>query len=91
MLSVDVSGENIGYAYLFVGFYDQASNSIFVADMDFLESPDTRQVNGVYYPDWGEVNEFTLEFEWEPVVFAIDDGQQRVTALFQPARLRRIL
>ena len=84
LLSVDVSGENIGYAYLFVGFYDNASNSIYIADMDFLESPETRQVDGVYYPNWGDYLEFTLEFEWEPVVFAIDDGQQRVTALFQP-------
>jgi hypothetical protein len=84
VLSADVSGQNVGFAYLFVGFYDRASNSIFVADTDYLESPDTRQVGGVYYPNWGESEEFTLEFEWEPVVFAIDDGQQRVTALFQP-------
>jgi hypothetical protein len=40
-------------------------------------------VNGVYYPDWGE-GDFTMEFEWEPVVFAIDDGNQRVLALFTP-------
>ena len=37
-LKPTLDGENIGYIYLFAGFYDQASNSIFVADQDYLES-----------------------------------------------------
>ncbi len=82
-LSADVSGENMGHIYLFVGFYDRASNSIFVADQDYLESSVTRQVNGVYYPDWGQ-GDFTLKFTWEPVVFAISDGTTSVPALFKP-------
>jgi hypothetical protein len=82
-LSADIQGENIGYIKLFVGYYDQAANSIFMADSDYLESPDTREVDGVYYPDWG-VGEFTLTFEWEPVVFAINDGQDSAVALFSP-------
>ena len=61
--------------YLFVGFYDQESNSIFVADTDYLESAETREVDGVYYPDWGE-GAFTMEFEWEPLMFAISDGAE---------------
>lgn len=81
-LSVDVTGENVGYIYLFVGYYDAAANSIAVLDTDFLESPDTREVNGVYYPVWG--NDFTLSFNWDPTVFAINDGQTRATALFTP-------
>ncbi len=84
LLSTDVSGENIGHIYLFVGYFDNSANSIYVADTDFLESSDTREINGVYYPDWGDGSEFTLEFEWEPIVFAIDDGQQRVSALLKP-------
>jgi hypothetical protein len=84
LLSADISGQNIGFIYLFVGFYDPDANSIFVADTDFLESSATHQVDGVNYPDWGTGEDFTLEFEWEPVVFALSDGQQTVTALFQP-------
>ena len=84
LLSTDVSGENIGHIYLFVGYFDKSANSIYVADTDFLESSDTREINGVYYPDWGDGSEFTLEFEWEPIVFAIDDGRQRVSALLKP-------
>jgi hypothetical protein len=82
-LTADISGENIGYIYLFVGYYDAGSNSIFVADQDFLESAESRTVDGVYYPDWGE-GDFTLRFQWEPIVFAISDGTAVVPALFKP-------
>ena len=82
---IDVAGENIGYIKLFVGYIDEASASIFMADQDYLESPDTREVNGVYYPVWPE-EEFTMAFEWEPVVFAIDDGSggSLVQAMLEP-------
>ena len=83
ILSTDISGENIGYIYLFVGFYDEEANSIFVADSDYLDSETTREIAGVYYPDWGE-GDFTLEFEWEPIVYAIDDGINSPLALFTP-------
>jgi hypothetical protein len=83
LLSADISGENIGYVYIFAGFYDKAANSIFVADKDYLESGDTRQIDGVYYPDWGE-GAFTMEFEWEPLMFAVSDGTDSVTTLLTP-------
>jgi len=81
-LSVDISGENVGYVYLFVGYLDSASNSIAVLDTDYLESPDTREVNGVFYPVWS--SNFTMSFNWDPIVFAINDGQTSSTALFTP-------
>lgn len=83
LLSSDISGENIGHIYLFTGYYDQSANSIFVADVDYLESEEVRQLDGVYYPDWGE-GDFTLEFEWEPIVYAISDGSESVLALLSP-------
>jgi hypothetical protein len=55
-----------------------------MADSDYLESDDTREIDGVYYPVWPEGDEFTMEFEWEPVVFAINDGANRVVAHFTP-------
>ncbi len=82
-IGADISGENIGYVKLFVGYLDSASNSIFIADMDYLESADTRQVDGVYYPVW-PADEFALEYDWEPVVFSISDGTRSVVALFKP-------
>jgi len=83
MMSADIEGDNIGYIYLFAGFYDREANSINLIDSDFIESEDTREVNGVYYPDWGE-GAFTLAFEWEPLVFAINDGEQSILTLLQP-------
>jgi hypothetical protein len=82
-LSTDVSSQNLGYVFLFAGYYDQQSNSIFLADMDYLESSDTRQIDGVYYPVWPQVG-FTMEFDWEPLVFEISDGTDSVTALLTP-------
>ncbi len=84
ILSADISGQNIGHVYLFVGYYDQESNSIFVADTDYLESLETREIDGVYYPDWGESADFTMEFEWEPLMFAISDGVDSVIAMLDP-------
>jgi hypothetical protein len=83
-LSTDIRGDNVGYVLLFVGYFDAESNSILVADTDYLESDETREIDGVYYPDWGEEGEFTMEFEWEPIVFAINDGVDSVVALFSP-------
>lgn len=83
LISADISGDNIGYIYLFVGFYDQNANAIYVIDRDYLESDQPSEVDGVYYPEWGE-GEFTMEFEWEPVVFAVNDGVISYVALFAP-------
>ncbi len=82
-LSVDISGSNIGYIYLFVGYFDANANSLNVTDTDFLESSETKSVNDVYYPVWDE-NGFTLNFTWDPIVFGISDGTQDAVALFNP-------
>jgi hypothetical protein len=84
-LSVDISGNSIGYVYLFVGYLDRSTNSLNVTDTDYLASPDTNQVGGVYYPVWKERG-FTMNFTWDPVVFAISDGSQNAVALFQPVQ-----
>ena len=42
-LSADISGQNIGYIYLFVGFMDRAGGSINIADMDYIDSGATRE------------------------------------------------
>ena len=78
-----VDGPNVGYIYFFTGLYDRNANAIFVADQDYLEAPQTREVGGIYYPDWGE-GAFTVEFPWEPLMYAIDDGTNQVTVALQP-------
>jgi hypothetical protein len=78
-----IDGPNIGYIYFFTGYYDRAANAIYVADQDYLDSGDTREVAGVYYPEWGE-GAFTIEFAWDPLMFAIDDSANRVTVALAP-------
>ncbi|WP_420631249.1 clostripain-related cysteine peptidase [Candidatus Leptofilum sp.] len=83
LLSTEISGENIGYVKLLVGFLDTAANSLLIIDSDYLESAETREVGGLFYPVWPD-EPFILEFAWEPVVFAISDGNNSVVTLFQP-------
>jgi hypothetical protein len=83
-MSTDIQGKNIGYIYLFVGYYDKAANSINVTDTDYLESPDTQEANGIFYPKWKENQPFTMKLSWDPTVFAIKDGKNTVVALFNP-------
>ncbi len=82
-LSVDIEGANIGYVKLLVGYLDQAANSVYLADSDYLASPDTREAGGIYYPDWG-VDAFNMVFNWEPIVYAISDGTSSSPALLTP-------
>lgn len=84
-LSANISGENIGYIYLFIGLYDAQSNSIYVADTDFLESSDSRELGGVYYPVWPSNESFNINFEWDPTLFSISDGSTSSLALFNPS------
>ncbi len=83
-LSIDITGQNIGYVYLFLGMYDTASNSIFVADTDYLESSDTQELSGVYYPVWPQSESFTLNFNWDGSLFSVSDGTTSVVALLAP-------
>jgi hypothetical protein len=82
-LNVDIEGANIGYVKLLVGYLDQSANSIYLADSDYLASPNTREAGGVYYPDWG-TDSFNMVFNWEPIVYAINDGTTSYPALFTP-------
>ena len=84
VLSTDISGGNLGYMLLVAGYYDSAANSVLMYDMDYLQSEDTREVDGVYYPVWPE-GAFTLEFEWEPLVYYISNGSDQALALLTPA------
>ncbi len=84
-LSMDISGSNIGYVYLFVGYFDQDAKSLNVTDTDYIETPNTKQISGVYYPAWSESGT-TMSFSWDPVVFGISDGTQNAVALFQPVQ-----
>ena len=81
--STEITGDNLGYIYLFVGYYDTSRNAILFADQDFVEAPTSRQVNGVSYPDWG-TSPVSLDFTWEPSIYVISDGTRQTFALLNP-------
>jgi hypothetical protein len=78
-----VSGENIAFLYMFIGRLDRKTDAIQVLDIDFLDAEETKEVEGVFYPDWGS-GEIDIEFEWDARVFAIDDGTSSQIALLNP-------
>ena len=81
--TAQITGENLGFIYLFVGYYDTSRNAILFADQDFVESPTSRQVNGVFYPDWGP-SPVALDYAWSPLIYTISDGQKQTFALLNP-------
>ena len=82
-LTTQITGENLGYIYLFVGYYDTQRNAILFADQDFVEAPTSRQVNGVFYPDWG-ASPVVLDYSWDPLIYVISDGVNQTFALLNP-------
>ena len=83
-LSATIRGSNVGYVYIFTGYYDSNANSIFIADLDYLESATSQNLNGIYYPVWSESGEFILDFDWEPILYGISDGTNTITVGLNP-------
>jgi len=83
--STTVYGSKIGFIYTFIGYYDEDSNSILIADKDFVFADDTKELSGVYYPDWGDSDSVDVDFEWDGTVFNLNDGNTSEFALIEPA------
>lgn len=76
-IDTTITGKNIAYIYFFAGYYDEEANSVLVADMDYVVADDTKEIGGVYYPDWAAESEagvLELSFEWEPTIYIVEDG-----------------
>jgi hypothetical protein len=82
--STTVYGSKIGFIYTFIGYYDEESNSILVADKDYFFADDTKEYAGVYYPDWGNSDSIPVEFEWNGTIFNITNGKTSEFALIEP-------
>lgn len=84
LMQSSVSGESIAFIYLFIGFLDPATGAIQVVDMDFLDAENTKEVDGVFYPDWGEARTIAIEFAWDGKLFAIKPDGSSEIALLNP-------
>ena len=52
-LNVDITGTNIAYVYTDIAYYWEEDDSYLTADMNFVWADGTKEIGGVYYPDWG--------------------------------------
>jgi hypothetical protein len=85
-LSTEINGTNIGYIYYYASWYDQESSSYLTADMGFIGAENTKEIGGIFYPDWGEET-ITLNYEWEPTLYFMSDGNEANDqfAFFEPS------
>lgn len=78
-----VEGDRVGYIYSFIGRYLPDDDILIVEDQDFIFADDDLEVGGVVYPDWAD-GDIDVSFDFEPVVYAISDGETSLRALFMP-------
>ncbi|MEW5941399.1 MAG: hypothetical protein AB1750_17170, partial [Chloroflexota bacterium] len=74
-IATTITGSNIGYVYYFVSYYDPDSDSFLTADMGFIAAEQTREVGGIFYPDWGD-GPISIDFDWEPTLYFMSDGNE---------------
>lgn len=82
-LQSEVVGDRLGFVFTFIGRILPDEELLVIEDEDYMFADDTREVNGVQYPAWPD-GAVSLEWEWEPIIFAINDGANSVRALIGP-------
>jgi hypothetical protein len=85
-LSTEITGSNIAYVYYYVSYYWESDGSYLTADEGFIEPGYTKEIGGVYYPDWGEEGVTSVEYDWDPTLFYMSDGNDANDqfAFFEP-------
>ena len=81
-----ITGSNIAYIYYYVSYYWEDDGSYLTADSGFIEPGVTKEISGVYYPDWGEEGVAAVEYEWDPTLYYMSDGNKANDqfAFFEP-------
>lgn len=85
-LSSQFTGSNVAYSYYFIGYYEESDGSYLAADAGFVEPGGVKEVDGVYYPDWGDEEVKTIESRWTPTLYYMSDGNSANDqfAFFEP-------
>ncbi|MEW5960405.1 MAG: clostripain-related cysteine peptidase, partial [Chloroflexota bacterium] len=79
----EVSGDRLAYLYTFIGRFLPRQDVLLIEDKDYLFADESKEVNGVKYPVWPD-GAFTIDFDWEPTVYAVSDGKTSLKALIEP-------
>ena len=83
IVRTEVTGDQLGFLYSFIGHVLPDEELLIIEDVDYLFSDETKTVGGVPYPVWTP-DGVTINFEWEPITYAINDGTNSVHALLAP-------
>jgi len=83
-MTTTIHGKNLAFIYVYTGYYDEDANAVRLMDMDFVDAEQTKKILGVYYPDWGKSPDVELEFDWEPMLVMLSDGNDSEYALLYP-------
>jgi len=73
-ISTQITGSNVAYVYYYVSYYYEEDGSFLTGDAGFIESGYVKEIDGVYYPDWGEEGVIDVQWEWEPTLYYMSDG-----------------
>lgn len=82
-MQTEISGDRLGFIYSFIGRVLPAEELLIVEDIDYLFSDETQEIGGVPYPVWSPEG-VSIDFDWEPTIYAINDGSTSVRALLEP-------
>lgn len=85
-MTTEITGANVAYVYYYVSYYDEEYGSYLTADMGYISAETTKEIGGIYYPDWGNGPVIPIEYTWEPTLYYISDGKSANDqfAFFEP-------
>lgn len=82
-IETEVEGGRVSFVYSFIGRFLPEEDVLIIEDEDFLFAEEEATVGDVTYPVWPD-DAFTVAYDWEPVVYAISDGETSIRTLFSP-------
>jgi hypothetical protein len=54
-----------------------------VVDLDYIDSEETKDIDGRIIPEWGE-GDIPVDMDWEPVAYVVNDGTHKQMVLLEP-------
>lgn len=81
-LSTTVTGDP-SYIYFILYYFNPDANAYWVADTSYVFADNTNEVGGVTTPDYGS-SPVQVEYQWDPTLFVLKDGQTESFVLFEP-------
>jgi clostripain len=82
-LSTTIKGENVSYLYIFTGRFTKGQDQLQVVDLDYIDSEETKDIDGRIIPEWGE-GDIPVDMDWEPVAYVVNDGTHKQMVLLEP-------